>query len=227
MIRRKHNRQKQISRRLRHRYSRRRQRNRWPKHRHRGKDWRVNNPRTSTADGNEGADKPGTNIADRDKRLNNLGIGIGIADKIADNPGIGTTDINIDKGVENIGRGTIDADRTDNSGISVDKKVDKLAAASNKARIFLFSLSKARFILNSFSELETVFASLFISSLFLMTLLKQKVLSSQYSMPKMWISNLNKALLIMTFVLIPSKFFTRYFQSWIVSCIHLLLIMLD
>lgn len=176
---------------------------------------------------NGGVNNLGTRIVDRDEGANNPGIGINAANKGANNPGTNIADKNVNRRAENLDIKTPNVDKANDLSIDLNRWADGQVAASNKVYTSLFSLWKTYFILISFSELKTVFTSSFVSLSLSMTLIKQKVLFSKYPIVQIWIPSLNKTLLVMTSTLTPLKIFTRYFQSWVVSYIHLLLIILD
>lgn len=144
-------------------------------------DKETDNSSTGTGKANKGVDNLGTGTKKVDRGANNPDISIDKVDGGVDDQGTKTADINI---ANNLG---IDADGAINPGIDTNRGANKQAAASNKPHASLFSLRKALFILISSSELETVSASSFVSLLSQVTLVKQKLLSSKYSMVKMWL----------------------------------------
>ena len=187
------------------------------------------------ADADIGADDPDTVVDDSDKATDDSSTAADDSGTAADDSG---TEMNADTKTDNLG---IAADNP-GPGTDADARADELGTvASNKAHahaVSLFALHRALVLLASFFELVTVYSSSSLPSSSsttlrskpilscLTTLVKQKAPSFRYPMDEMWRPSLSKVSLGMGAVVRFLKFLVRYSQSWLVSCLHLLLMTL-
>lgn len=146
---------------------------------------KANDLGTNTRIVNKKTDNPGIFRIDKNRKVDNLDTDIDITntDWQAKNPGISISTTN--KKADNLDIGTTGIDRAKKPGTEIDKRVNRQITTKNKAHIFLFFWIKSLLYFDFFSELTTVFASLYLFLLSPIILIKQKLSYSRYFLTKM------------------------------------------